>query len=531
MKMGEIKKSSGSDDFIEVSQSSRAISEKYGSSQDQADMHRMGKEQQLRRNFGFFSIFGFSMILLSTWEAQLGSSIFGLQNGGSAGMIYGYLVCAIGFGFVVASLAEMGSIQPLRAPTAGGQYHWVSEFAPKAYQRFLSYIVGWLCVLAWQTGAAASAFVAGQELQALIVLNHEGYDATKTWRLTLIVIAITALCGIFNTFLARRLPLVEGSVLILHILGFFAIIIPMWILAPRTPAKQVFTEFRNNGWSSQGLSVMVGIITPTVSLIGSDAATHMSEELQDASYTLPRAMIWTAAANGTMGFVMLLTLLFCLGDLDSVLESPVAQVGQPFVAVFEHGVQSKAGATVMTSILVIMASFCGISNIAASSRQLFAFSRDRGVPFASFFSYVPKGIDIPLNAVVLTLVVSALLALINIGSSTAYNNITSLGLGALLSSYLISIGCVTLKRWRNEKLLPRRFDLGRWGFTINIMSLLFLLFVFIMCFFPATPLPAPASMNWAILIYGVVMLFSLGFFWLKGRHVYHGPVEYLRRID
>lgn len=29
-----------------------------------------------------------------------------------------------------------------RAPTAGGQYHWVSEFAPPRYQKFLSYLVG-----------------------------------------------------------------------------------------------------------------------------------------------------------------------------------------------------------------------------------------------------------------------------------------------------------------------------------------------------------------------------------------------------
>jgi hypothetical protein len=30
----------------------------------------------------------------------------------------------------------------LRAPTSGGQYHWVSEFAPKKYQKFLSYMTG-----------------------------------------------------------------------------------------------------------------------------------------------------------------------------------------------------------------------------------------------------------------------------------------------------------------------------------------------------------------------------------------------------
>lgn len=40
--------------------------------------------------------------------------------------------------FIVLSLAEMASM----APTAGGQYHWVSEFAPPQHQRLLSYLSG-----------------------------------------------------------------------------------------------------------------------------------------------------------------------------------------------------------------------------------------------------------------------------------------------------------------------------------------------------------------------------------------------------
>jgi choline transport protein len=163
-----------------------------------------------------------------------------------------------------------------RAPTAGGQYHWVSEFAPRSSQRFLSYVVGWLATLGWQTGSAASAFLAGQMIQGLIILNHDSY-APDPWRLTLIVIAVAGICGLFNTFLAKKLPLVEGTVLILHVLGFFAIMVPLWILAPRSTGKEVFGTFQNNGWPSLGLSVLVGMISPTVSLIGSDAATHMSE--------------------------------------------------------------------------------------------------------------------------------------------------------------------------------------------------------------------------------------------------------------
>jgi hypothetical protein len=160
---------------------------------------------------------------------------------------------------------------------SGGQYHWVSEFSPRSCQRFLSYLVGWFCVLDWQTGSAASAFLAGTELQVLILLNHQDDYVFQARHGTLLVIAIATFCGVFNTLLARKLPLVEGTVLLLHVLGFFAIIIPLWILAPRSSAKEVFTTFNKGDWSSTGLSCLVGILAPTVSLLGSDAATHMSE--------------------------------------------------------------------------------------------------------------------------------------------------------------------------------------------------------------------------------------------------------------
>jgi choline transport protein len=47
------------------------VSEKRGTDGDQRDMYRMGKQQELRRNFRFVSIFGYSMVLMATWETIL----------------------------------------------------------------------------------------------------------------------------------------------------------------------------------------------------------------------------------------------------------------------------------------------------------------------------------------------------------------------------------------------------------------------------------------------------------------------------
>jgi choline transport protein len=76
----------------------------------------------------------------------------------------------------------------------------------------------------------------------------------------------------------------------------------------------------------------------------------------------------------------------------------------------------------------------------------------------------------------MTLVFVVVLSFINLGSSVAFMQVISLGVAAMLTSYLITISCVTLKRIRGKPLLPSKFDLGKWGRPINIIAVLFLLF-------------------------------------------------------
>jgi choline transport protein len=83
---------------------------KGATTEDTRDMIRMGKTQETRRTFRSITILGFCMVILSTWEAVLATSVFALSNGGTAGLIWGYLIVMIGFGFVIASLAEMASM-------------------------------------------------------------------------------------------------------------------------------------------------------------------------------------------------------------------------------------------------------------------------------------------------------------------------------------------------------------------------------------------------------------------------------------
>ncbi|KAJ9414804.1 amino acid/polyamine transporter I [Fusarium oxysporum] len=455
------------------------VDEKKATAADRADMYRMGKTQEITRNFRFFV------------------STIGLVNGGTAGTIWMFFVCWMGFLFVNTSMAEMASM----APTTGGQYHWVSEFAPSQYQKPISYLMGWMCVLGWQTSCASSAFITGTQIQGLIVLNNPNY-VPKPWHGTLLTIAIAAFSVLFNIYVARKLPLIEAIVLVIH-----------------------FSD--GGGWNSIGGSTLVGILAGVLPLLGADAAVHMSEELHDASRTLPRSMIMTTLFNGGFGWIMVITYCFCIGNLEEVITSPT---GQPFMQVFYNSTQSVSSATAMASVIVVMIAFSNLTMVSTSSRQLFAFARDQAIPFSAWFSDVPAGWDAPINAILVTFLISSLLSLINIGSAVALNSITSLATTGLLSSYMVSIGCMIWRRCTKSPLLPSKFSLGRWGLAINIISEAFLVLIFVLAFMPGNPNPTASQMNWSILIYGTVALSSLVYYVFRGTHRYEGPVAYVRML-
>lgn len=89
--------------------------------------------------------------------------------------------------------------------------------------------------------------------------------------------------------------------------------------------------------------------------------------------------------------------------------------------------------------------------------------------------------NVPFNAVYVTSVVVVLLSLIVLGSELAFNIIVSLSLLGLLSTYMISIGCVLLRRIKGEALPPARWSLGRYGLAINAFAFLYSAFIIIFC--------------------------------------------------
>lgn len=108
------------------------------------------------------------------------------------------------------------------------------------------------------------------------MLNYPGY-VFEAWHGTLLMIAISLFAVFFNTVLARKLPIVEGIVLVVHICAFIGIIVTLLVRAPRSDAAAVFCAFADAGWHSWGGSTLIGITAGILPLVGADAAVHMSE--------------------------------------------------------------------------------------------------------------------------------------------------------------------------------------------------------------------------------------------------------------
>ncbi|KAK1017037.1 hypothetical protein LTR54_003078 [Friedmanniomyces endolithicus] len=235
----------------------------------------------------------------------------------------------------------------------------------------------------------------------------------------------------------------------------------------------------------------------------------MSEELKDASLQLPKAMMWAILGNGIMGIVMLITFCFCITDLDALLSSGSQY---PIIQVLFNATSSYAGTIILGSVLIVLLFFSTVTTVASASRQTWAFSRD---------------------CLLVCLGVSLLLSAINFGSTTALNAVLNVSNAALIFSYIISIGCVRLKRLRGEPLLPRRWSLGKWGAPLNDIALAFLFVGFVFSFFPQAPAvgdPAwAAHFNWAIVIFSATCTLALVYYVCGGSRRYVAPVALVKQ--
>ncbi|OKP10549.1 Choline transport protein [Penicillium subrubescens] len=376
-------------------------------------------------------------------------------------------------------------------------------------------------------------------LKGLIVLTQSSY-VPKPWHTTLLFWAVALFSVGINSAGGKLLPRFEGFILILHILGFFVILIPLTYMADHGSAHEVFTQFLNmGGFPSQGLSFFVGMVGCIFAFAGGDAAVHMSEEITNAATAVPTSIMLSVLINGSLGFGMLLAMLFCLGDVESALQSPT---GYPFMAIFLQATGSVPGTAVMSSIVTTMGITTSVGMLASASRQFWSFSRDRGIPGWRIWSQVHGGTGVPIYSVLLTTCVVCLLALIPIGSSVAFNDLVAMSISGLYLSYMVVAG---LLLWRRStggisnarssdsavvntvgaKLVWGPFHLqGIWGILVNAFALVYMTIAVFFSFWPPSWVVTVQTMNFSVVGTVGVIFLSLVYYVIRARKVYDGPI-------
>jgi choline transport protein len=248
----------------------------------------------------------------------------------------------------------------------------------------------------------------------------------------------------------------------------------------------------------------------------------MSDEVKRARIRVPRSMIFSVVVNATMQFLYMTTVLFCIGDVDRVSASSL-----PIIQVYYQATGSRA-ATNLFVFMFIFIIFVSFFNVFASvSRLLWAFSRDNGLPFSRTFSRVHPTLKMPVNALCVVAVCLGLLALINIGSSTAFNAFISLPAIAGYVSYFFPILFLFWRRLSTKHPTPIAwgpFRLGRVGPFINAGAMGYIIFTLIWMPFPSILPVDRINMNYAGPILGAVIIAAALDWCINGRKRFEVPV-------
>nr|POE93460.1 putative amino-acid permease c15c4.04c [Quercus suber] len=315
-----------------------------GSENDRFDMQRLGKKQEFKRNFNFLSSLGWCC---ATPPLSLRSQRWNLWRQRQADNTVG------------RNLVHVSPLADLK--------DWVSEFAPPQYQKILSYTAGWMSTLGWLAAVASGYFVVTTQIQAMIEVTRPDYTFTN-WQYTLLIIAFVAVTIAFNTWGADALPTLEVASLIGHVAGFVVVVICLLVLCPKNSAHEVFVEFQANGGWSPGPAYLVSQVTIMYCNLGSDSVVHISEQVTDASWVVPRCMWWSYIGNILMGIVMLITMLFCIGPLETVIESDV-----PYLQLFNN--TGSNALSIILNVIVFLLIFSGnITALATCSNEMWVRS-------------------------------------------------------------------------------------------------------------------------------------------------------------
>jgi amino acid transporter len=258
---------------------------------------------------------------------------------------------------------------------------------------------------------------------------------------------------------------------------------------------------------------VLGMLQAQWTYTGYDASAHVAEETVMARKNSAWGVFLSVGVSAVVGYVLLLILTWCIpnGDVAATAndEYPVLQIA--------YGSLGRFAANVIAVIIAGAMWLCGCSSITSMARMWYAFARDNGMPGSRLIKQVNGRYRTPVWSILIT---SALAVVICIYSA-AYYVVTSISTITLYLAYVIPI----YLNWRNKRrgcgecATPDTapWNLGRWGAPINVVAILWTLFITIIFSLPPNEL-----VLWTMVL---VALLLFAYWKLHAARHFQGPTR------
>ncbi|HLF70598.1 MAG TPA: APC family permease [Dehalococcoidia bacterium] len=376
-----------------------------------ARIEASGGQPQLKRTLGLWQVTlsGVGIVIGAGIYVLIGSAA---EEAGNA-LWLAFVIAAVMSALTGLSYAELASM----FPAASAEY----EFARQAFNEFVAFITGWAMVLANVIAAAAVSIGFGHYLAHFVDV-----DVRVSSACLLAVLTLVSISGIERSvWLTVLLALVEISGLVLVIVAG----------APHVGEQDLLAG--GSVTSVLGASALVFF-----AFIGFDEVVTLSEETQNPSRTIPRALLLA------LGISTLLYVLVGISAVSVLGGDGLAASAQPLTQVMEHNWGASAGdivavialaSTTNTSLLVMI----------AGSRVIYGMAQRGALP--RVFATVNQRARTPHLAAVGVLVLA--LPFVAPGEIDFAASLTDLTIYAVF--ILVNLAVIILRRRRPD--LPRSF--------------------------------------------------------------------------
>ena len=477
---------------------------------DTATLQHFGYAQQLLRDMGGFSNFAISFSTISILTGGLTLYGTGLTAGGPVVMGIGWPLVTLFVLLIAASMGELASA----IPTSGALYHWSSLLGGVGW----GWITAWFNLIGLVATVAAIDYGCAQFLVQLLPIPDTPW--TELGVFAVVMLSHAALNHIGIRVVAR----LNDFSAIYHILGAAVLIGALAFFAPKQPVSYLFIKtFTTVTDHPYWFAFLGGLLQAQWTYTGYDGSAHISEETKDARVRAPWGIFLSVMVSGIFGYIMLAFVTLAIQNLDKS-----AAAANPFIDILKTALGERSGNIVLATVTLAMW-FCGLSCVTSTSRMIFAFSRDGGLPGSRLWGAISERFRTPSAAVWLASVAAFLLPCVvyvlvllrpkSLTFAALYPAVTGIGTIGLYLSYGIPLllKLIATREGRWQKYADAPWSLGKWSSFINVISVIWIAFISVLFVLPPNQLTG--------YIFGALLLALIVLYFTTALGKFKGPAK------